>query len=409
LTTNSGEPAIRARHLLPYALIFVGAPLLTYVVGKLVDGAFALPSFPPLPWNLVFGFSVFVPALFTGIRATRTLLKIGKGLPWGELNAGSRTRYLVTMGPYRYSRNPMALGYSLLPCGMGIMFQSIGMAVFIPLVALTASLIWTKAREEPNLERRFGESFREYRSKTPFLMPSIGLMVDDAINRLGFTRGVVIAYTLLPVASLTVLAALAFIAPRGPGIAQAEIWAVGSSFLSVCAWGAIASVRPSLCLSLIVNRIDGARGAADPSAHPRAGHHPPSAEFSSHVFPLRGRVLCAGCTGLFIGAVVSAIGSLLFFFWGLGGWVGGSTAFWLGFAGMALPILRYPFYRPKHATIRILLGFSFVVGGLLLLTAVCNMSGSFLLAIFTLAVIIYMIYSRIVLSQAEHKTTMPHG
>lgn len=399
---GQAEPVIRARHLLPYAAIFAGAPLLTYASGTLLDNALGLPPFPPFPWNLALGFAVFLPALLTGIKATRALLKIGKGLPWGELNSGSSTRYLVTMGPYRYLRNPMALGYSILPCGMGLMFQSIGMATFVPAIALASSLLWARYREEPNLERRFGESFREYKARTPFIVPNLGLAIADALGKVGFTRGVVIAYTLLPIASLTVLAAITVTGPYGEGIAPEGIRLIGAAFLAICALGATAAARPSLFLSLFGRQRSSGTGAAEGLSG--AGHHPPTPEFASHVFRLWGRVFCAGCSGLFAGAVVSAIGSFPIFFGGYWSSAGGVSYLWLGFAGMALPILRYPLFSPGRAALRILLGISFAVGGLLLLVGVCSISGSLHLSLFALVVILYTIYSRVMLSQAEHKS-----
>lgn len=234
---------------------------------------------------------------------------------------------------------------------------------------------------------------------------------DEAMSGLGFTRGVVIVYTLLPVACLIVLAAITFTVPPEPGLMGAKLWAIGAAFLTICALGAIATIRPAACLAILGGSSDGERESAVPGtvmSPTRAGHHPISQEFSSHVFSLGGRILCAGCTGLFMGAVISAIGSLLVFFWGLGGWVWGSMVFWLGLACMVLPLLRYPFYRPRHAVTRLVLGFSFVFGGLLLLVGVCRVSDNFPIAVFTLVVILFMIYSRIMLSQAEHKTIVAH-
>jgi protein-S-isoprenylcysteine O-methyltransferase Ste14 len=77
----------------------------------------------------------------------------------------------------------MVLGYSLLPCGMGLMFRSLGMAFIVPAVVLVINIILVKAVEEPNLEKRFGETYREYKAKTPFLI----------LNKISFIRHI---YTL---------------------------------------------------------------------------------------------------------------------------------------------------------------------------------------------------------------------
>jgi protein-S-isoprenylcysteine O-methyltransferase Ste14 len=166
-----GTPTVRWRHLLPYLAIFVLAPASTYLVGRALDDLLHLPVFPPMPWNLVCGGLVFTLGLLIGIRATRELYALGRGLPWGELNDASNTQRLVTHGVYGYSRNPMTLGYALLPAGMGLLFRSPGMALGIPLLVIAVATAYVKLWEEPRLEDRFGDAYRTYRQTTPFLIP----------------------------------------------------------------------------------------------------------------------------------------------------------------------------------------------------------------------------------------------
>jgi protein-S-isoprenylcysteine O-methyltransferase Ste14 len=164
-------PPIYGRHLSIYLLIFVVIPVITYLLGKFVDGALELPAFPPFPWNMLLGSVIFVLGLSIGIKSTRLLYRLGEGLPWGEAHEDSRTRKLVTRGLYTYTRNPMVLGYSLLPCGMGVMFRSIGMATSITTIVLAINVAIVKIKEEPNLEKRFGEVYQDYKRRTPFLIP----------------------------------------------------------------------------------------------------------------------------------------------------------------------------------------------------------------------------------------------
>lgn len=167
----AGEPRVRPKQLLPYLSVFVIAPIVTFVLGRWLDEIVGLHGFPPLPLNLIIGFPVFFGGLAIGIKSTRELYKIGYGLPWGKLNGKSQTTRLVTNGVYEYCRNPMTLGYSLLPCGMGIMFKSLGMTFFIPAMIIAVAIVYVKVWEEPELEKRFGEDYREYKRKTPFLIP----------------------------------------------------------------------------------------------------------------------------------------------------------------------------------------------------------------------------------------------
>lgn len=168
------RPPISQAQLMVYMMIFVVVPVVTYVTGSWVDQLFSLPAFPPFPVNLLIGFTVFYVGLKIGIRSTKLLYRRGLGLPWGEARKDVETSRLVVTGPYAYTRNPMILGYSLLPCGMGLMFRSIGMSTTIPLVVVLINLAIVKLREESHLEERFGQEYLDYKRSTPFLFPELG-------------------------------------------------------------------------------------------------------------------------------------------------------------------------------------------------------------------------------------------
>lgn len=173
---NSSKPAdsspkISRKQLIMYMLIFVIIPILTYTGGRCFDQIYGLPIFPPFPWNLIFGFIVFSTGLAIGIKATRQLYHEGLGLPWGEIKNEVRSKRLVKTGLYAYTRNPMILGYSLLPNGMGLMFQSLSMTIIVPIIVLIINLMIVKYREESTLKERFGEDYTNYMKSTPLLIP----------------------------------------------------------------------------------------------------------------------------------------------------------------------------------------------------------------------------------------------
>ena len=71
---------------------------------------------------------------------------------------------LVTQGPFRYTRNPMYLGVSLVLAGswllMGALSPLLGVLIFV----VTADR-WYIAFEERMLERKFGAEFERYRAR----------------------------------------------------------------------------------------------------------------------------------------------------------------------------------------------------------------------------------------------------
>jgi protein-S-isoprenylcysteine O-methyltransferase Ste14 len=65
----------------------------------------------------------------------------------------------------------MILGFLFLLSGIGWVVQSITAIVVIPLITLVLLWVWLKRREEPQLERRFGEAYRIYKESTPLIIP----------------------------------------------------------------------------------------------------------------------------------------------------------------------------------------------------------------------------------------------
>lgn len=74
--------------------------------------------------------------------------------------------YLLMRGPYRFTRNPMYIAELMLWLGWAIFYGSI--IIFIALL-VTAPLMdkGVVAREERDLEARFGESYLEYKNRVP--------------------------------------------------------------------------------------------------------------------------------------------------------------------------------------------------------------------------------------------------
>lgn len=70
---------------------------------------------------------------------------------------------LVADGPFRFSRNPMYLGFAITYLGLAIGLDApIALALLVPcLIVMTWGVI---GREERYLERKFGDPYRRYKS-----------------------------------------------------------------------------------------------------------------------------------------------------------------------------------------------------------------------------------------------------
>lgn len=118
--------------------------------------------------------TIFAAAGFGVLAAGLTLLcstiwqfaKIGRGTlaPWDP------PKRFVAAGVYRYVRNPMISGVLLILLGETILFRSVGLLVWLAgFFAVNATYI--PLVEEPGLERRFGDRYREYKLHVPRWIP----------------------------------------------------------------------------------------------------------------------------------------------------------------------------------------------------------------------------------------------
>lgn len=148
-------------------------PAICILISGLIDGLFQWTSIYLEPFAL--RTLIFIPLLLIGscpaIASNIYLYRTGKGYPWGDARVSDETRTLVTKGPYRYTRNPMILGYALILSSLGILIDSITMSLVIPSLFLMLLSAWIKLREEPALRRRFRKTYLDYKRNVPFLIP----------------------------------------------------------------------------------------------------------------------------------------------------------------------------------------------------------------------------------------------
>jgi len=127
----------------------VAWPLVTSVcpVFALLTGEFSWTSFYVAAPFLLVGAVLVPPALWT----------LG-------LNQELRTR-----GLYRWTRHPYFLGILLMLVGAVIMMRSLpALVLLVPAMGIT---IERARREERNLTLQFGNAYRSYQARVPFLIP----------------------------------------------------------------------------------------------------------------------------------------------------------------------------------------------------------------------------------------------
>jgi protein-S-isoprenylcysteine O-methyltransferase Ste14 len=91
--------------------------------------------------------------------AVRTFRAAGTPVP-GNLP----TTTIVRTGPYRYSRNPIYLAFSMLQLGIALWVDSLWLIATL-LLALGLMAVVVIPREERYLERRFGAAYLAYKTR----------------------------------------------------------------------------------------------------------------------------------------------------------------------------------------------------------------------------------------------------
>jgi protein-S-isoprenylcysteine O-methyltransferase Ste14 len=113
----------------------------------------------PGRWNLP-GIILIIIGIIINIaadhefRLSRTTIK-----PFEE------SSHLVTNGLYRFTRNPMYLGFTLILIGAAILMSSLTPFFIIPLFVILIEKKFV-VREEQMLSMKFGPAWQEYASRT---------------------------------------------------------------------------------------------------------------------------------------------------------------------------------------------------------------------------------------------------
>lgn len=162
-------PRRRRALLTPVGLLVFGGSLFVVVAGGLItDRVLGLPRLMPGPLGLVVGGSCLVlGALLCGWCVALFWKARGTPVP---MNPPER---LVVSGPYARVRNPMVTGVFGVLFGLGLALHSMGVALIWTPAYVLVHWIELKRVEEPELARRFGASYVEYRKRVPMFVPRL--------------------------------------------------------------------------------------------------------------------------------------------------------------------------------------------------------------------------------------------
>jgi len=148
--------------LLAFAFIFIALQ---------IDRLLQLPTISS-PLNLIIGLPlILVGVVLTGWSVFHFLKVKGTPVP---INPPPK---LVNTGPYAYTRNPMLTGVFFLMFGIGFWIGSFSLILFFTPLFIITNTLELKNIEEPELEKRLGEEYIEYKLKTPMFIPDLNYLL----------------------------------------------------------------------------------------------------------------------------------------------------------------------------------------------------------------------------------------
>jgi protein-S-isoprenylcysteine O-methyltransferase Ste14 len=168
-TLATGSSKIR-NFFTPLGALFYGLVVFSFVIiAQQVDRLVGLTDIFPRSLSLILA-SLFFLGAFILIGWSVLFFFRARGTPV-PFNPPPQ---LVTTGPYTYVRNPMLAGVFALLFGIGVLLGSASLVVLFTPLFIFINVWELKAIEEPELLKRLGQDYIEYRKRTPMFFPSLG-------------------------------------------------------------------------------------------------------------------------------------------------------------------------------------------------------------------------------------------
>jgi protein-S-isoprenylcysteine O-methyltransferase Ste14 len=146
-------------------LFFILVPIALGLVGHAV--AKYMPIHLPRIVEVSIGLAGISGGLAFLLWSVSTFWRVGRGTP---VPMASPVK-LVTVGPFKYTRNPIKLGAFLFYFGLGTVWDGLMTGLVMAAIAVILGTLYHKSVEEKELALRFGDEYEHYRKNTSFLIP----------------------------------------------------------------------------------------------------------------------------------------------------------------------------------------------------------------------------------------------
>ena len=148
--------------------LFVLLPIILVVIPYIILSSPNLTLIFDLGVFRYFGVVPIIIGVIFYFWCSYSFVFFGKGTPHHAMPP----KKLVKTGLYRFVRNPMYIGLFLVLAGEVLLFQSKGLFIYV-LVIFGVVILFVLFIEEPRLEKRFGESYTQYRKSVRRWIPRL--------------------------------------------------------------------------------------------------------------------------------------------------------------------------------------------------------------------------------------------
>lgn len=116
--------------------------------------------------SALLGLVLIVAGFSLWLWTVQLFARIGEGTlaPWDP------PQHLVVEGPYRHVRNPMITAVLAVLAGEAVFFWSLPLLIWFAFFFVSNYIVF-RLFEEPQLERRFGDEYSEYKRNVPRWLP----------------------------------------------------------------------------------------------------------------------------------------------------------------------------------------------------------------------------------------------
>ena len=214
----------------------------------------------------------------------------------------------------------------------------------------------------------------------------------------------VIYYLILSITAAILLLTLAFF--NSSNTASVDIYDklfVGGVFITICLFGISLAIYPGWFKRFTKQEKQNPnRKQTQKAARKRKGHHPDCDQFQNHTIRIDNKILCAGCLGLSIGAILSIFLMILYIV--IGGELSFTTFYFFMFLGLILIGLVYiEIMLPiRHAIIHVLSNVFLVVSFLLIVVCIFEITGNKIYGAVSILLSFLWLDTRIQLSYWQH-------